>query len=230
MLHDLRLGEFLDCMREKYPQHYAMTYLGFATGLRPSSLRPLRRKGETADVLWEKNQLLVRRSQTRGPEVMNTTKQKRRYKIDLPPEVLQILRWHVETQLTTPEQEDSELLFPAETGGFRCITVLGKPFREVSAELKLGFKFTPRGMRRTFNDLARAASIEAIVTRSISGHLTEGMQNHYSTVRGPEQRAGISRIVDLMTTRKDDASGAPSGAPSREVVLPSTSSTAKLLN
>jgi hypothetical protein len=33
---------FLALMRALYPQHYAMTALGFATGLRPSSLRPIR--------------------------------------------------------------------------------------------------------------------------------------------------------------------------------------------
>ena len=71
--------------------------------------------------------------------------------------------------------------------------------------MKLGFTFTPRGMRRTFNDLARTARIEAIVTRSISGHLTERMQEHYSTVRGPEQRDGIAKVVDLMTRRKEAA-------------------------
>jgi len=37
-------------------------------------------------------------------------------------------------------------------------------------------------MRRTFNDLARAAKIEAVITKSISGHLTERMREHYSTV------------------------------------------------
>lgn len=225
-----RVGEFLEAMRELFPQHFAMTYLGFATGLRPSSLRPLRRKGESADLLWEKNQRLVRRSQTRGNEVMNTTKQRRRYRIDLPPEVMEVLRWHVRTQLTTPEREVSDLLFPAVTGGFRCVTALCKPFREVGRELKLGFTFTPRGMRRTFNDLARTAKIENIVTRSISGHLTEQMQDHYSTVRGPEQREGISRVVDLMRPRTDDASGAPSGAPRPEVVRPNRPRDTKLLN
>jgi hypothetical protein len=88
--------------------------------------------------------------------------------------------------------------------------------------MKLGFTFTPRGMRRTFNDLARAASMEAIVTRSISGHLTEQMQNHYSTVRGPEQRAGIARVVDLMTstsTPAPETSGTPSGTQPPDPVL-----------
>ena len=57
-------------------------------------------------------------------------------------------------------------------------------------------------MRRTFNDLMRAAQVEAIVTRSISGHLTERMQDHYSTVSGAEQRASIAKVIDLMTPRK----------------------------
>lgn len=56
-------------------------------------------------------------------------------------------------------------------------------------------------MRRTFNDLARHAKIEAIVTRSISGHLTERMQDHYSTVASEEQRTGISKVIDLFASR-----------------------------
>lgn len=188
-----------------------MTFLGFATGLRPSSLRPLRRRGPSADVLWDQNRILVRRSQTRRDEVMETTKQKVRYRIEVPPGVMAVLRWHVDTQLDTPEQKESELLFPSVKGGFRTVTALCKPFREVAKDLKLGYPLSPRAMRRTFNDLARAASIEAIVTRSISGHLTEQMQNHYSTVRGPEQRAGIARVVDLMTSTSTPAPASEEG-------------------
>jgi integrase len=200
-----KVPEFLECMQDLFPQHFAMTFLGFATGLRPSSMRPLRRKGPSSDVLWDENRIRVRRSQTRGEKVLNSTKQRTRYGIEVPPEVMDVLRWHVETQIGTPEQQDSELLFPAVTGGFRAVTALVKPFRGVAKAMKLGFNFTPRGMRRTFNDLARTACIEAVVTRSISGHLTERMQEHYSTVRGPEQREGIAKVVDLMTRRKKDA-------------------------
>ena len=60
-------------------------------------------------------------------------------------------------------------------------------------------------MRRTFNDLMRAAQVEAIVTGSISGHLTETMQHHYSTVTGAEQRASIAKIIGLMVPK--EASG-----------------------
>jgi hypothetical protein len=72
---------FLSTMRELYPQHLAVTYCGFATGLRPSSLRPLRRRGPLADVPWDQGRLLALRSQTLGEEVMNTTKQGKRYSI-----------------------------------------------------------------------------------------------------------------------------------------------------
>ncbi len=113
---------------------------------------------------------------------MRTTKQRQRYTIDLPVEAMHVLQWHVDTQLRTPEQQASELLFPAIDGRFRSPSVLQKPFAEVGQELGLKKHGTPGALRRTFNDLARAAQVKDVVTRSISGHLTEGMQRHYSTV------------------------------------------------
>lgn len=48
------------------------------------------------------------------------------------------------------------------------------------------------------NDLARVANVEALVTRSISGHLTEQMREHYSTVSPMEQRESIGRVLRLV--------------------------------
>jgi integrase len=211
---------FMECMHDDFPQHFAMTYLGFATGLRPSSLRPLRRKGPTPDVLWEMDQILVRRSHTLGEEVMERTKTGLRQRITVPPELMDVLRWHVETQLVTPEQQASDLLFPREDGGFRSESCLRKPFAEAARLVGLGKKLTPRGMRRTFNDLARAAKVESLVTKSISGHLTDRMKDHYSTVSPVEQREGIDRVLRLVYSKphapSTGASGAPGGAPGRE--------------
>jgi hypothetical protein len=36
------------------------------------------------------------------------------------------------------------------------------------------------------------------VTRSISGHQTERMQHHYSTVNGGEQRAALTKVIALL--------------------------------
>jgi len=205
---------FLERLRELHPQHYAMAFLGLCTGLRPSSLRPLRRRGPEADVIWDKNRILVRRSQTRGEQIMKSTKQRTRYGIDVPQIVIDVLSWHVEQQLHTPEQQDSDLLFPSVTGGYRTPTVLNKPFAEITDELGLP-KFTQRGLRRTYNDLARAAGVVDLVTRSISGHSTAAMQAHYSTVSPAEQRAGIGKLIQLFGAGgpRNSAGGPPSGPP-----------------
>ena len=188
---------FMAKLRELFPQHFAMAYLGLITGLRPSTLRPLRRSGAECDVAWKENRIRVRRSHTVGEEVMRTTKQRHRYTIDLPVEAMHVLQWHVDNQLRTPQQQASDSLFPASDGRFRSPSVLKKPFAEVAQELGLTKHVTPRALRRTFNDLARAAQVKDVVTRSISGHLTEGMQRHYSTVSGDEQRQALAKVIDL---------------------------------
>ncbi len=190
-----RIEAFATTLRRMYPQHFAMTMLGLFLGMRPSTLRPLRRCGDTPDVLWDKGEILLRRSQTRGERVMNSTKTGTRSRIGVPPFLMDILRWHVETQLVEGKQQDSELLFPSTTGGFRAPTVLNKPFKVVAEEVGLGHKFTQRGLRRTFQDMARNSQIEAIVTRSISGHATETMHAHYSTVSAKEKALAIEQMA-----------------------------------
>jgi integrase len=132
---------------------------------------------------------------------MNTTKTKLRQRITVPSEIMDVLRWHVATQLETPEQKASELLFPAEDGGLRSVSFLKKAFATVGNLIGLNKRITPRGMRRTFNDLARAANVEAIVTKSISGHQTDRMREHYSTVSPDEQRRSIGNVVSLFGPR-----------------------------
>jgi integrase len=144
---------------------------------------------------------------------MRTTKQRRRYNIDLPEEAIQVLRWHIDTQLHTPQQEDSDLLFPSIDGGFRSGSVLVKPFAEVANAIGLTKQITPRALRRTFNDLARAAQVQDLVTRSISGHLTEDMQRHYSTVSGAEQRQALAKVIDLTRARAERDAPCAGGEP-----------------
>jgi integrase len=138
---------------------------------------------------------------------MNTTKTKLRQRITVPPELMDVLRWLVAMQLTTPEQKASELLFPAEDGGFRSVSFLKKAFVTVGQLIGLNKAFTPRGMRRTFNDLMRLAQVEAVVTKSISGHLTDRMREHYSTVTPDEQRRSISNVVNLFGPRQSGEAG-----------------------
>jgi integrase len=198
---------FLSKMRALCPQHFAFVCLGFFLGHRPSTLRPLRRSGPTPDVLLDEGILLVRQSHTEGDEVMATTKTKIRQRITLPPILVDILRWHLDTQLTTDAMRQSELLFPAEDGGFRSRSALKKPFVAVAAAIGLKKHVSPKAMRRTFQDLARAAEVKDIVTRAISGHATETMQHHYSTVAAEEKKLAIAKVIELSGVRGALAGG-----------------------
>ena len=56
-------------------------------------------------------------------------------------------------------------------------------------------------MRRTFQDITRAASVDSVVKRSISGHATEKMEGWYSTVAPDEQRDNLAKVVSLLDHR-----------------------------
>ena len=144
---------------------------------------------------------------------MNRTKTKRDLEIKVPRLLLDVLKWHVETQLLTTEQKASDLLFPREDGGLRDPKVLRKPFNAVATALHLKKRITPRAMRRSFQDLARSAQVADVVTRSISGHATEQMQRHYSTVSQNEQAEGLAKVLRMMDFRERKTSvGAGVGA------------------
>ena len=146
---------------------------------------------------------------------METTKTGLRQRITAPPELMSVLRWHVDTQLHTSEQKASDLLFPREDGGFRSESSLKKAFEMCAGLIGMKKNITPRAMRRTFNDVARAAKVESLVTKSISGHLTDRMKDHYSTVSPVEQRESIGCVLRLVRTEAPlatEQSGAASGA------------------
>jgi integrase len=56
-------------------------------------------------------------------------------------------------------------------------------------------KFTPKGLRRTFNDAARVADLEGVVTMSISGHRTERMKDLTSPSALKSNATGSARSV-----------------------------------
>jgi hypothetical protein len=186
-------ARFLAMMRRKFPGFYAMTFLGFVTGLRPSTLRPLRRRGKEADVLWNEGALMVRRSNSLGQVVMNTTKTANVYKLGLPPIVMRELKAHVES--LRGRRKSSDLLFPSKRAGLMSRSALDKPFQSVSLAIRLPFTLTPRGMRRTYQDLARALKVDKDVRKAVCGHETDEMSELYSTVQPPEMAKAVGRIA-----------------------------------
>ncbi len=207
---------FMEHARRLYPQHYAQLLLGLSTGRRPCELRPLRRTGPSPDIRWDESVLLVRRSQVIG-EPVERTKTNVRLRIALPPSLVEVLRWHVDEHLLAKKMRESELLFPSRAGGYQSPNVLAKPITKAAAAAGIQKHLSPYFMRRTFQDLCRAAQVHDFVARSISGHATVEMHQHYSSVSALEVRDGLAKVVSLLDFKRDraqadvDGSGEPGG-------------------
>lgn len=195
------VGTWLRNFRTMFPQFYAMTFLGLVIGHRPSTLRPLRRKGPTPDLNLKTGKLLIRRSNTEKDEVEDFTKTKRDQVITLPQAVLDVLKWHCDTQMETWQMRESELLFPTRQGGYRSRSCLDKPFEAVTAASGITKRITPRALRRTFKDIGRKAKLTGVVAKAISGHTTDAMDLLYSTADQAEVVAGIAKVTKIATSR-----------------------------
>lgn len=207
-LQDEEVICFLTTMHRRYPQHFAQTVLGFATGLRPSHMRPIRRKGPEADLNWVTGELLIRRSHSIGGEdqIMDTTKTGSDLPLVLSPDVLDVLRWHVEAQLVTEAQKQSDLLFPGLRGGVMRPSTLREVF--ASAVKEGGLKYiSPRGLRRTNKDLMRRQGVPAVVSKAISGHTQDRTHELYSTAAPAEMREAIGKVAKVFDPAKYRAQG-----------------------
>jgi integrase len=211
---------FLDEMRVLHPGHYGMVYLGMVTGWRPSMLRPLRRRGPHADIDWQTGVVKARRSHTIGNETMPGTKNGRDEIVKLPPEAIDVLRWHVERMEAENEKRAkrspenaaamraSDLLFPAEPngrnkgGGYRSKSSLDVAFADAGKAIGLPYKVTPRALRRSFQDLAREAGISDVLARGICGHRTPAMTARYSTVGLAEKQEAIGKLIDFTAAKR----------------------------
>lgn len=54
------------------------------------------------------------------------------------------------------------------------------------------------GQTDALTDLVRLANVDAVVRRALTGHVTEEMQRHYSTVGLDEKRAAITGVLRLV--------------------------------
>ncbi len=203
-----QLKKWLAVAKRHYPQHFTMMILGFLTGRRPGELRAIRK---VQDILWVTNQVLIRRSHSRKQTVKEHTKTGKDLKLDLPDYMMALLKEHIALVTNPPinpagkpplwwreAMRASELLFPSRKGGFQARSCLAKPFVKITKKAGITHHLSPRAMRRSYQDLARAAGVVDLVGRSISGHATEKMKDHYSTVRGSERLEAVTQMLKLV--------------------------------
>jgi len=94
------------------------------------------------------------------------------------------------------------LMFPSKVGTLSTPNTLDKAFATCKEAAGITKRFTIHGLRYTFTDLVRRPNVDAVVRRALTGHVTEEMQRHYSTVGIDEKRAAIAGVLRLVPPTK----------------------------
>src|SRR5207244_3290384 len=118
----------------------------------------------------------------------------------LQPELATILREHRQRMLEAQAPGlDSGWVFPSvRTGKLRGSTSMTKAWKACLKEAGITERFTPHGLRRTFNDMLRQADVDPVISKALIGHVTDEMREHYSTVRLDEKRAAVASALRLL--------------------------------
>jgi len=190
-----QLVTFLEAMRSHYPQHYALVATLAYTGLRFCHASALRWED------WDEQGGVLRvvRKHFRGKVGPVSRKKRAPKEYPVEPELAQILRDNCEHLLRTQAKGLEEgWMFPSTEGTLRTPNSLDRAWAKCLRHAKITKRFTVHGLRYTFTDLVRRANVDAVVRRALTGHVTEQMQRHYSTVGMDEKRAAIAGVLRLV--------------------------------
>ena len=199
------LGRVLAAIEQLTPQHHPLAMTLALTGLR---------FGEASALRWDDidealGLIRIRRAQWRGR--VSTTKTGKIRSVPLVPELAAVLRDHRKRLVAAEAPGLAEgWVFPSNVGKPHAKEILRKPLQKALAAAGIKRHFTQHGLRRTFNNLSRQIAGE-IVTRSITGHVTQSMTEHYSHVGGAEKLAAAGQIVRLVLADRSGDQGGDRG-------------------
>ena len=88
-------------------------------------------------------------------------------------------------------------VFPRQDGEHYRGCPLGKLLNRACEATGIAIRFTTHGFRRTYNDLARR-HVDGLVVRSVVGHSSEAMTEHYSRVDVNEKRAASVAVLNAV--------------------------------
>jgi integrase len=191
---------FLATARERWPEHYPLIFTLLVTRARMSQACALR----WDDINETSGKIRFRRRRyhdqtyagVKGP---TSSARRRVHEVALTPEHAEDLHEH-RARLVAEQHRGlaGGWVFPSRMGGLHANSVLDKPFKDILAHLEITKRFTPHGLRRTCTDLTRQVS-SSVVTKAITGHVTDAMHEHYSTVSLVEKRDAMQRVVRLVS-------------------------------
>ncbi len=161
------------------------------------------RWGEASALKWEDYDegtgvLRIRRAVCER-ELRPVTKTRKARTVGIPEVLVKILREHRERLVR--EQHPglaSGLMFPSKAGTPLGAGRISDALRAACKKAGINTRFTSHGFRRSLTDLLRNAQVDPVVAAGLTGHETERMRRHYSTVRDEEAVNVSERVARLV--------------------------------
>ena len=216
LLSGEELGEMMACVTKQWR---ALVLVMATTGLRWGEVSAL----QWGDIDEASGVIHVRRNNWKG-EVGEPKTIGSRRTVGLAPEVAEALREHRQRMMKKQHKGmEHGWIFPARRGELHTGSPLRRVLQEACAKAGIKKRLTAHGLRRTFNDLGRRVANREVV-KSITGHTTDRMFEHYSLVGHDEKRAvatNVLRLALLKTpTGKSEQERGPAAPPAPEVEHP----------
>lgn len=213
------LALFLDTARRVVPRRWYPLFAMLAfTAMRVGEATALKWDDITEGAEGRPGVVRVRRAHWRGR--VGTPKTGKRVRtVPLPEELAAILRDHRRALVARQAEEltgtqlkgvlaglEAGWVFPNTKGGPTAQQVVRKPMMQVLDALNekaledntLGIDhLTVHGLRRTMNNLLRQVTHGEVV-RSVTGHVTERMTEHYSHIGADEKSSAVARVLQLV--------------------------------
>ncbi len=161
------------------------------------------RWGEVSALHWRDIDLRDATAQVRWTnwkgELTEPKTERSRRVIPLAKSLVELLRLRLERMRTERHPGLRRgLVFPTMVGELHRGTPLNRVLRNACRAAGIKMRFTPHGLRRTWNDIARRIA-DGLVVRSMIGHASEAMTDHYSLVDLGERRTTSDAVAGQLT-------------------------------
>lgn len=178
--------------RRRIPFAYPIVLALVSTGMRWGEVSALR----WSDIDERTKTITVARAQYRG--TVDTTKTGSVRSVPLADELAAVLQEHRVLLVSTQHPGlAAGWVFPSSSGTPKSSACIRPALLEALEDAGVRRRQTVHGLRRTFNDLLRQITSGEVV-RSMTGHSSKVMTEHYSHVAQSEKSAAVTRAFEVI--------------------------------
>lgn len=191
------LDRVLAALHDLEPERYPLFLTLALTGARVGEVTALK----WGDVDFDASTIHIQRA--RWKKHVGPTKTGRTRRVPMPDMLATALKGHRKA-LMERQVDGFKLgwIFPSKSGSPVYASTLQKPLKRALTAAGITERFTIHGFRRTFNNLVRPF-VTGDVLRSIMGHATERMTEHYSHIQMEEKRKALNHFMRLVPSSSD---------------------------